>query len=70
MAIEIKQLSIRSNVVQRAAYADDPGNPGSQAEQDALPGAPSATLDRSTRAALLEECRAMVIELLRRREER
>ena len=67
MAIEIKQLSIRSNVVQRAAYADDPG---SQAEEDALPGAPSATLDRSTRAALLEECRAMVIELLRRREER
>lgn len=75
MAIEIKQLSIRSNVVQRAANGNSGNNGHSSEDGDSAVGetsvrAATSTLDHKTRAALLEECRLMVIEMLRRQGER
>ncbi len=72
MAIEIKQLSIRSNVVQRAVNGNsgDSGEGGDSAGGETGVRAAAGTLDHKARAALLEECRLMVIEMLRRQGER
>ena len=54
MAIEIKQLLIKSNIVQRTGF-----------EEPDLPED-----DHSLKEEVLAECRRMILNLLREREER
>lgn len=67
MAIEIKQLSIRSNVVQTAPAGGRANDEPSGNVSAAVGG---VRLDRKARESLLAECRAMVIEMMRRERER
>jgi len=55
MSIEIKQLLIKSNIVQRAECGTDE----SSAEQNA-----------AKEEILLEECRRMILDIMREKEER
>ncbi|WP_087725655.1 DUF5908 family protein [Pandoraea sp. PE-S2T-3] len=64
MSIEIGQLSIKSNLVQRAAGESDVAPPADDMTE-ALP-----VLDAQARAELLAECRALVLDLLDRAKER
>jgi hypothetical protein len=72
MSIEIRQLSIKSNVIQRAE-----GESGAEAGKLASGGKPhigsacsGTQLDEDTRNDILAECRAMVLDLLSRSRER
>lgn len=66
MSIEIRQLSIKSNVIQRAG-----GESGAEAGKPHIGSACSGTqLDDDTRNDILAECRAMVLDLLSRSRER
>lgn len=60
MSIEIKQLLIKSNIVQRAACGsgDSTSESDSSEEQDVV------------NDKLLEECRRMILEIMREKEER
>jgi hypothetical protein len=66
MAIEIRQLSIKSNVVQRATddAAEGDSSPHDRADCS------GAQLDETSRSELLAECRAMVLEMMSRARER
>jgi hypothetical protein len=66
MSIEIRQLSIKSNVIQR--IGDDADTTGDETlESSALRG---QKLDEETRNEILAECRALVLDLLDRARER
>ena len=72
MSIEIRQLSIKSNVIQRAG-----GESGAAAGRASSGGKPhigsacsGTQLDEETRNDILAECRAMVLDLLSRSRER
>jgi hypothetical protein len=76
MSIEIRQLSIKSNVIQRAA-GEGTGESGTEAGKRASGGKPhigsacsGTQLDEDTRNDILAECRAMVLDLLSRSRER
>jgi len=57
MSVEIRQMVVKSNVLQRCEAGD-------AAEKDKVQPSEEA------RSAILEECRKLVIEMLRERKER
>ncbi|HEY4319218.1 MAG TPA: DUF5908 family protein [Herbaspirillum sp.] len=76
MSIEIRQLSIKSNVVQRAG-GEGSGEAGAAAGKGSAGGKPlfgsacaGTQLDEDTRNEILAECRAMMLDLLSRSRER
>ncbi|WP_034292913.1 DUF5908 family protein [Herbaspirillum sp. RV1423] len=73
MSIEIRQLSIKSNVMQRAGgEGGDSGGEGKSSGGKPLIGSACAgtKLDEDTRNELLAECRAMMLDMLSRSRER
>ncbi|WP_050478914.1 DUF5908 family protein [Herbaspirillum rhizosphaerae] len=76
MSIEIRQLSIRSNVIQRAGGegTGETGATGASSSSGHKPAIGSACagaqLDEDARNDILAECRAMVLDLLSRSRER
>jgi hypothetical protein len=67
MSIEIRQLSIKANVMQRACDGDDADTTGDETVSNAQGG---RKLDEETRNEILAECRALVLDLLSRARER
>lgn len=78
MSIEIRQLNIKSNVIQRAggegASESGTGASGGKGTSGGTPHIGSACagtqLDEESRNDILAECRAMVLDLLSRSRER
>lgn len=80
MSIEIRQLSIKSNVIQRAGGEGggaSAAGPAASSGVDMFRGKPhigsacsGSQLDEETRNDILSECRAMVLDLLSRSRER
>jgi hypothetical protein len=75
MSIEIRQLNIKSSVMQQAGGKDDAVSQGGAAKSAGgrpLIGSACAgtQLDEDTRSDILAECRAMVLDLLNRSRER
>ncbi len=76
MSIEIRQLSIKSNVVQRAGGEgeSESGAAAGRGSSGAKPligsACAGAQLDEDARSDILAECRAMVLDLLSRSRER
>jgi Family of unknown function (DUF5908) len=73
MSIEIRQLNIKSNVIQRAGGKDGAGSEGDGASGGKpLIGSAcaGAQLDEDTRSDILAECRTMMLDLLSRSRER
>ena len=74
MSIEIRQLSIKSNVIQRASGEADgaaASGTGSSGGKPHIGSACAGTqLDEDARNDILAECRAMVLDLLSRSRER
>jgi hypothetical protein len=75
MSIEIRQLNIKSNVVQQAGGNDGAGSDSGGAKfsggKPFIGSACAGTqLDEDTRNDILAECRAMMVDLLSRSRER
>jgi hypothetical protein len=73
MSIEIRQLNIKSNVLQSGESTENAAASGSAAKQ-AHPGASAYAgpqlLTEEARAELMDDCKAMVLDLLSRARER
>lgn len=59
MAIEVKQMVVRSNVLQKAGQSDDGG---CAAEESKMP--------EEAKSEILDECKKLVMEMLREFKER
>lgn len=74
MSIEIRQLNIKSNVIQRAGGESAGESAGGRGASGGTPHIGSACagtqLDEEARNDILAECRAMVLDLLSRSRER